>query len=81
MGGASTPTGMVISALFNRQQSFTLRGEADQVGQEGIETFEIPLLVTAQGLPVEVFASPPAMITVNDRSGEGTHCVYIHCCI
>ena len=70
MGGASTPTGTVLSAPFSRTRSFTLRAEADQVGQEGIETFPVPLNVNGQGLAVPVFSADPAMITVIDQSRE-----------
>ena len=75
VGGASMPTGMIISA-FSRQDFFTLRAEADQLGQEGVETFPVPLLITSQGLTVPVFAADPAMITVNDRSGERSLSIY-----
>lgn len=68
VGGASTPTGMVISAAFSRTDMFTLRAEADQVGQEGIETFLVPLNINLEGLIVPVFAADPAMITVIDQS-------------
>ena len=70
MGGASTPMGVVLSAAFSRQQLFTLRAEADQVGQEGVETFPVPLNVNGQGLAVPVFSANPAMITVIDQSRE-----------
>ena len=81
MGGTPTPTGFV--STFRRQREFTIRGEADQIGQEGVETFSIPLSITSQvGLAAPVFAADPAMITVNDRSGDEhctyTLCVYIH---
>ena len=63
---------MVITAPFNRIDSFILRAEADQVAQEGIETFPVPLLITSEGLAAPVFAGDPAMITVIDQSREWT---------
>ena len=74
----TTPTGVIFFPPNRLSPSFIVNAEADQLGQEGIETFSVPLLVTSQGLPVTVFAADPAMITVNDRSGEGiyTLCVY-----
>jgi hypothetical protein len=67
VGGTPTPTGFV--STFRRQREFNIRGEADQIGQEGVETFSIPLSITSQvGLAAPVFAADPAMITVNDRS-------------
>ena len=75
MGGSATPTGL----LFVGQQSFTIRAVADEDGQEGLETFSIPLLITSLNLAVPVFAADPATISVIDRTGEGTNCVCITC--
>ena len=70
MGGSSTPMGMVASAPFGREQSFIVGAERDLVGQEGSEAFSMPLIITAQELAAPVFAADPAVIIVNDRTGE-----------
>ena len=55
---------------FGRSVSFTIRVEADQVGQEGVEVFEIPLHITSEGLSEPVFVMGSAFVTVTDMSGE-----------
>ena len=76
VGGAPIQTGGVIHPVKREELPFILTAEADQVGQEGSETFSVPLVVTSQTQPVSVFAADPAIITVNDRSGEKIHCVF-----
>ena len=60
----------MASAPFGCEQSFIVRAEIDLVGQEGSEAFSMPLIITAQGLAAPVFAADPAVIIVNDRTGE-----------
>ena len=68
VGGADNPTGSVLFGGFGRSRDFTIRAEADQVGQEGVETFTIPLAINNN--PLGVFIGPPAEVTVIDQSGE-----------
>ena len=70
VGGASTPTGMVFTGSFRRMVGFRIRAETDQIGQEGVEVFTIPLLFTSDDLSVDVFVQGPATVTVNDRSSK-----------
>ena len=70
VGGGSSQAGTISSGPFNRETSTTVRAEADQISQEGVETFEIPLSVISDVLPVPVFVEEPAIITVVDRSGK-----------
>ena len=74
VGGSPTPTGRLIFP-FIRSQGFTIRGEADQIGQEGVETFQIPLEVT--GPESNVFAAPPAVVEITDRTGRQHHYIGI----
>ena len=64
VGGSS---GRLISP-FQRSLDFILRAEADQIGQEGMESFEIPITVTPSG-GVTVFTSGPAVVEVADTTG------------
>ena len=77
VGGSSAHTGIVV---IGYTANITLNAKADQIGQEGVETFELPLSVTSDELAVPVFVEGPAMITVNDKSGEKVIHVYIHIC-
>ena len=67
VGGGSTQTGRLVSVTAT---NISINAKADQIGQEGIETFEIPLSVTSDELAVPVFVEGPAIISVNDKSGE-----------
>ena len=71
VGGDSMPSG-TLSYDFIRSVSFNLRAEADQIGQEGMETFDIPLMIIPPLATVTVFVAAPASITVVDQSGEHT---------
>ena len=64
--GDSTESGRVVSGTGSY---ITIDAKVDQISQEGVETFEIPLSVTSDELAFLVFAEGPAMITVNDKSG------------
>ena len=76
VGGSPTPTGRLISP-FIRSQGFTIRGEVDQIGQEGVESFQIPLVITAQQTPgITVFAASPAVVEITDRTGIGSTISY-----
>ena len=87
--GDSRKTGRVVSGTANNTANISINAKADQISQEGIEIFEIPLSVTSDELAVPVFVEGPAMITVNDKSGENvTHAqcyinthlqIYSHC--
>ena len=70
VGGQSTPTGTLLTGSFGRSVSFTIRVEADLVGQEGVEVFEIPLHITSEGLSEPVFVMGSVFVTVTDMSGE-----------
>ena len=59
-----------MAGPFGRSVSYTIRAEADQVGQEGEETFTIPLSVTSVGLSDPVFVSGFATVNVTDLSSE-----------
>ena len=79
IGGGSSQTGVVLSGRFSRTSTTTIRAEADQVSQEGVETFEIQLsAVISVELAVPVFVEGPAMITVNDRSGEKMYHIFTY---
>ena len=69
VGGDSMPSG-TLAYDFIRSVSFHLIVEADQIGQEGEETFNIPLMVIPPLPGPPVFVAPPATITVVDQSGE-----------
>ena len=70
VGGSPTPTGRLIFPFILRQ-GFTIRGEADQIGQEGVESFQIPLMITEQQTSgVTVFAASPAVVEITDRTGR-----------
>ena len=76
VGGQSNPTGTVSTGgESGRSASFTVRAEADQVGQEGKEVFEVPLRITSEGLSEPVFIMGSASVTVTDMSGE-LHLLY-----
>ena len=77
VGGDSAQTGRVVSGTANYIANFSIDAKADQISQEGLETFEIPLSVTSDELAVPVFVEGPAMITVNDKSGEKVTHAYI----
>ena len=70
VGGGSVQTGRVVSGTANYTANISINAKADQIGQEGIETFIIRLSVVSDELAVPVFVEGPAMITVNDTSGE-----------
>ena len=70
VGGDSTQTGIVVIGTENYTANISVDAKADQISQEGVETFAIPLSVISEELAVPVFVDRPAMITVNDRSGE-----------
>ena len=70
VAGGTMPTGLVLTGTFGREASFVTRATTDQMAQEGDEVFTIPLSVTSQGLPVEVFVAGPATVTVIDTTGE-----------
>ena len=70
VGGDSTQTGIVVIGTENYTANISVDAKADQIGQEGVETIEIPLSVTSEELAVPVFVEGPALVTVNDRSGE-----------
>ena len=76
VGGADSPTGTLLFNIFGRDRGFTIRAEADQIGQEGTETITIPLVVTSTS--PTVFVGPPATVTVIDQSGKSFSiiCVY-----
>ena len=59
-----------MSGTANYTANISINAKADQIGQEGVETFEILLSVTSDELAVPVFVEGPAMISVNDKSGE-----------
>ena len=52
VGGLSNPTGFVFSGSLGRTTDFQLRAEADQIGQEGDEVFQIPLSASPGTVPV-----------------------------
>ena len=70
VGGDSVQTGRVVSGTANHTANISINAKADQIGQEGRETFEIPLSITSDELAVLVFVEGPAIIAVNDKSGE-----------
>ena len=77
VGGADNPTGNLLFNFFGRDRDFTIRAEADQIGQEGTETITIPLVVTST-IPT-VFVGPPATVTVIDQSGKSSPlCTIVH---
>ena len=80
-GGSSVQTGngMLVSGTTSNTTEVSINAISDQISQEGKETFEIPLSVTSDDeLTVPVFVEGPAMITVNDTSGEiVTHLCWI----
>ena len=77
VGGADNPTGTLLFNIFGRDRGFTIRAEADQIGQEGTETIRIPLVVTSTS--PTVFVGPPATVTVTDQSGKLSHvCTTVH---
>ena len=59
-----------MSGTTNNTADVLISAISDQISQEGKETIELPLSVTSDELPVTVFVDEPAMITVNDKSGE-----------
>ena len=67
VGGGSTHTRRVVSGTSNYTANISINAKADQIGQEGVETFEILL---SDELAVPVYVEGPAMISVNDKSGE-----------
>ena len=69
IGGSSVQTGMLVSGTKSNTADVSINAISDQISQEGKETFEIPLSVTSDKLPVPVFVEGPAMITVNDTNG------------
>ena len=88
VGGNSTQTGRIVSGTADYASNISIGAKADQIGQEGVEIFKIPLSVTSEELAVPVFVEGPAMITVSDRSGEevtvahyciDTHSVNMYC--
>ena len=70
IGGSSVQTGRVVCGTTNYTANISINAKADQIGQEGVETFEIPLSVTSDELAVPVFVEESAIISVNDKSGE-----------
>ena len=60
----------LLTGPFGHSVSFTIRVEVDQVGQEGVEVFEIPLHITSEGLSGPVFVMGSAFVTVTDKSGK-----------
>ena len=68
VGEADNPTGNLMLSFLGRSTDFTIRAEADQIGQEGTETITIPLVVTSTS--PTVFVGPPATVTVIDQSGK-----------
>ena len=66
VGGADNPIGTLFFAPFGRSTSFIIRAEADQIGQEGIECFQIPLVVSSSTAASTVFPRAAANITVID---------------
>ena len=70
VGGGSVQTGRVVSGTASSTANISLNAKTDQIGQEGVETFEIPLSVTSDESAVPVFVEGPTMISVIDRSGE-----------
>ena len=70
VGGADSPAGTLLFNFFGRERGFTIRAEADQIGQEGTETITIPLVVTSTS--PTVFVGPPATVTVIDQSGKSS---------
>ena len=70
VGGASVQTGRVVSGTANYTANISINAKADQISQEGVETFVMLISVISDELAVPVFVEGPAMITVNDRSGE-----------
>ena len=62
---------MIFFGAFGRSDSLPLRAEADQVGQEGPETFQIPLSIADEPVPpVAVFIAESAQIRVVDTSSK-----------
>ena len=57
-----------MSGTTSYTANISIHAKDDQIGQEGAETFGISLSVISDELAV--FVDGPAMITVNDRSGE-----------
>ena len=78
VGGNSTQTGRIVSGTANYTADISINAKADQIGQEGVETFEILLSVISDELAVPVFVEGPAMITVNDKSGEKVTHAHTH---
>ena len=76
IGGQSRPTGFVLSGPFVRIRVFQIRAEADQIGQEGDEVFQISLSASPGDVPVFV-STPNAIITVEDTSGR--LCILVFC--
>ena len=70
VGGADNPIGTLFFAPFGRSTSFIIRAEADQIGQEGVEEFQIPLVVSSSTAASTVFPRAAANITVIDLTGE-----------
>lgn len=70
VGGADNPIGTLFFSPFGRSASFIIRAEADQIGQEGVEDFKIPLVVSSTTAPSPVFPRATANITVIDLSGQ-----------
>ena len=68
-----------MSGTVNYASNISIDAKADQIGQEGVEIFEILLSVTSEELDVPVFVEGPALVTVNDRSGEEV--THEHYCI
>ena len=77
IGGQSRPTGFIFSGPFVRIRDFQIRAEADQIGQEGDEVFQISLSASPGTVPVFV-STPNAIITVEDTSGRPCILVFCH---
>ena len=59
-----------MSGTTSYTANTSIHAKIDEIGQEGVEIFEIPLSVTPEELVVPVFIEGPAVIIVNDRSGK-----------
>ena len=72
VGGQGVQPGGILFGSVRREDSFTIRAEVDDIGQEGVETFSIPLTInpSLNPPPVSVFVTGDAAITVIDTTGE-----------
>ena len=72
VGGQGVQPGGIFFGSVRREDSFTIRAEVDEIGQEGVETFSIPLTInpSLNPPPVSVFVTGDAAITVVDTTGE-----------